>query len=63
MAGDGDIGIKKPHKEIFEKAILKLDSNLNPLDTAFISDDLDINHFKVYNLLFIQKLQEIDSYV
>ena len=63
LSGDPDIGVEKPHKEIFEKAILKLDSSLDPLDTTFIADDKDINHFKVYNFLFIQKLQEIESYV
>lgn len=63
IISDDDVGVRKPHKEIFKKAILQLDSTLDPLSTAFIADDIDINHFKVYNLLFIQKLHEISSYV
>ena len=63
MMSDDDVGVRKPHKEIFKKAILQLDPNLNPSSTAFIADDIDINHFKVYNLLFIQRLQEISSYL
>jgi HAD superfamily hydrolase (TIGR01662 family) len=63
IMSDDDVGVRKPHKEIFKKAILQLDANLDPLSTAFISDDIDINHFKVYNLLFVQNLREISSYV
>ncbi len=63
IMSDDDVGVRKPHKEIFRKAILQLDPNLDPLSTAFIADDNDINHFKVYNLLFIQKLEEISSYL
>jgi hypothetical protein len=48
IMSDDDVGVRKPHKEIFKKAILQLDANLDPLSTAFISDDIDINHFKVY---------------
>lgn len=63
MSDDDDVGVRKPHKEIFKRAILQLDANLDPLSTAFISDEIDINHFKVYNLLFVQNLREISSYV
>lgn len=63
IMSDDDIGVRKPNKEIFKEAILQLDANLDPLSTAFISDDIDINHFKVYNLLFVQNLKEISSYV
>ena len=61
MSDDDDIGIRKPHKQIFEKAISKLDPNLDPSTTAFITEQ--INDFKVYNLLFIQQLNEISSYI
>lgn len=63
MSDDDDVGVRKPHKKIFEKAILQLDPNLDPLSTAFIAEDKDINHFKIYNLLFIQKLKDISSFV
>ena len=63
IMSDDDVGVRKPHKEIFKRAISQLDPNLDPISTAFIADDIDINHFKVYNLLFIQKLQDISSYV
>jgi FMN phosphatase YigB (HAD superfamily) len=61
---DDDVGgVRKPQKEIFRKAISQLDPNLNLLSTAFITDEAHTNHFKVYNLLFIQQLKEISSYV
>jgi predicted HAD superfamily phosphohydrolase YqeG len=63
MSDDDVGGIRKPQKQIFEKAISELDPNLNLLSTAFIAEEADINHFKVYNLLFIQQLKEISSYV
>jgi len=63
MSDDDVGGVRKPHKEIFEHAISQLDANLDPLSTAFISDNIDINHFKVYNLLFVQNLREISSFV
>gem|GEM_PF-1954032 len=63
MSDDDVGGVRKPQKEIFRKAISQLDPNLNLLSTAFIADEADINHFKVYNLLFIQQLKEISSYV
>ena len=63
IMSDNDIGgVRKPDKEIFKKAISQLDADLNLLSTAFIAGD-DINHFKVYNLLFIQLIKEISSYV
>jgi len=62
MSDDDVGGVGKPEKEIFEKAISQLDPDLNLLSTAFITGD-DINHFKVYNFLFIQQLTDIDSYV
>ena len=49
----------KPHKEIFELANSSM--QVNPQNTAFITEDE--NHFKVYNLLFTQKLNNIESYV
>ena len=63
MSDDDVGGVRKPQKEIFKRAISQLDPNLNLLSTAFIADEADINHFKVYNLLFIQQLKEISSYV
>jgi len=63
MSDDDVGGVLKPHKEIFEKAITQLGADLNLLSTAFIADETDINHFKVYNFLFIQRLTEISSYV
>ena len=63
MSDDDANGIRKPQKQIFEKAVSQLDPNLNLSSTAFIADEADINHFKVYNLLFIQQLKEISSYV
>jgi HAD superfamily hydrolase (TIGR01662 family) len=62
MSDDDVGGVRKPQKEIFRKAISQLDPDLNLLSTVFIADDADINHFKVYNLLFIQQLKEISSY-
>ena len=61
MSDDDANGIRKPQKQIFEKAISQLDPNLNLLSTTFIADEADVNHFKVYNLLFIQQLKEISS--
>jgi predicted HAD superfamily phosphohydrolase YqeG len=63
MSDDDVGGVRKPQKEIFRKAISQLDPNLNLLSTTFIADEADINHFKVYNLLFTQQLKEISSYV
>ena len=63
MSDDDVGGVRKPQREIFRKAISQLDPDLNLLSTAFIADEADINHFKVYNLLFIQQLKEISSYV
>ena len=63
MSDDDADGRRKPQKQIFEKAISQLDPTLNLSSTAFIADEADINHFKVYNLLFIQQLKEISSYV
>jgi HAD superfamily hydrolase (TIGR01662 family) len=63
MSDDHVGGIQKPQKEIFEKAISQLDPNLNLSSTTFIADETDINHFKVYNFLFIQQLTEISTYV
>ncbi|HEY7569764.1 MAG TPA: hypothetical protein VH796_00220 [Nitrososphaeraceae archaeon] len=56
-------GVRKPQKEIFKRAISQLDPNLSLSSTAFIADEDDINHFKVYNLLFIQQLKDISSYI
>ncbi len=63
MSDDDAGGVRKPQKEIFRKAVSQLDPNLNLLSTTFIADETDINHFKVYNFLFIQQLMEISSYV
>jgi hypothetical protein len=63
MSDDDVGGVRKPQKEIFKRAISQLDPNLSLLSTAFIAEEADINHFKVYNLLFIQQLKEISSYV
>jgi HAD superfamily hydrolase (TIGR01662 family) len=63
MSDDDVDGVRKPQKEIFRKAISQLDPNLNLLSTTFIADETDINHFKVYNFLFIQQLTEISTYV
>jgi predicted HAD superfamily phosphohydrolase YqeG len=63
MSEDDVGGVQKPQKEIFRKAISQLDPNLNLLSTTFIADETDINHFKVYNFLFIQQLTDISTYV
>lgn len=64
VMSDDDVGrVRKPQKEIFRKAISQLDPNLNLLSMTFIADETDINHFKVYNFLFIQQLTEISTYV
>jgi predicted HAD superfamily phosphohydrolase YqeG len=63
MSDDDVGGVQKPNKKIFEKAISQLDPKLNLLSTTFIAEETDINHFKVYNFLFIQQLKEISSYI
>jgi hypothetical protein len=52
--------IRKPHKQIFEKALKSLPSNIKASDSTFLTED--INHFKVYNLVFTQNLKDIESY-
>jgi histidinol phosphatase-like enzyme len=49
----------KPHKKIFELANSRM--RVNPQNTAFITENE--NHFKIYNLLFTQKLNNIESYI
>jgi hypothetical protein len=62
MSGDIEVGgIEKPKAKIFNAAIAKMSGilgfNLNPMETAFITETVE--HFKVYNFLYTMGLKNI----
>jgi hypothetical protein len=62
MSGDVEVGgIEKPKAKIFNVAIAKMSDilgfDLNPMETAFITETVE--HFKVYNFLYTMGLKNI----